>query len=55
MRRLPPRPGVSPLAGLADLDGLPAGRALASWTGEANGPFPGGCAGTVSMGTGATG
>jgi hypothetical protein len=40
---------------LADLDGLLTGRTLASWTGEANGPFPGACAGTVSTGTGATG
>jgi hypothetical protein len=54
MRRLPPRPGLS-LPGLADLDGLLTGRTFASWTGEANGPFPGACAATVSTGTGATG
>jgi hypothetical protein len=40
---------------LADLDGLLTGRALGSWTGEANGPFPGASAGMVSTGTGATG
>src|SRR5262249_62324711 len=51
MRRLPPRPGVPLLAGLADLDGLLAGRALASWTGEANGPLAGCCARTGSPGT----
>src|SRR5262249_50702347 len=53
-RRLPPPPGAPLLAGLADLDVLPAGRALASWTGEANGPSPC-CAGTVSAPTGAAG
>ena len=41
--------------GVPDLDGLLTGRTLASWTGEANGPFPGACAATVSTGTGATG
>jgi hypothetical protein len=40
---------------LADLEDLLTGRTLASWTGEANGPFPGACAGTVSAVTGATG
>jgi hypothetical protein len=49
-RRLPPRPGLSLLPDLADLDGLLTGRALASWTGEANGPFPGAWAGMVSAG-----
>jgi hypothetical protein len=54
-RRLPPRPGVSLLEGRAGLDGLLAGRTLASWTGEANGPLAGCCADMVSAGTGAAG
>src|SRR5262249_61273068 len=37
-RRLPPRPGLSLLPGLADLDGLLTGRTLASWTAQANRP-----------------